>query len=275
VHNPPLTAPATHRVGRTHGTLAAMLRPLLDLLLPTDCGGCGVPGPVLCSHCAALLANPVQVHPPCCPARPPIYALGTYQGPLRNALLAYKERARRDLATPLGHALASGLLHFRSLGTDCSNSGLDYSSLSPERSQRGEIWLVPVPSRGAAARGRGGQHVEVVVRRAAAELAAAGVVAGVAPGLRMGRGVRDSVGLGATERQANLAGRVLPRHAGLPPAGTSVVLVDDVVTTGATAAECAATLLRTGVIVHAIVVLAAAGCHRPSKASASRYQPQR
>lgn len=227
-----------------------MLRPFLDLLLPTTCGGCATPGRALCPDCADLLADPVRVHPPCCPDTPPVYALGTYQGPLRNALLAYKERARRDLAAPLGTALASALLHRRSLGT-------------------GEMWLVPVPSGGAAARRRGGQHVAVVVRRAAEVLVEGGVAVGVAPGLRMGWGVRDSVGLGAAQRRANLAGRVLVRRAGLPPAGASVVLVDDVVTTGATAAECAATLLRTGVGVHAIVVLAAAGCHTPSQASAT------
>jgi predicted amidophosphoribosyltransferase len=47
----------------------------------------------------------------------------------------------------------------------------------------------------------------------------------------------------------------------LPPAGTPVVLVDDVVTTGATAAACTAALVRTGIAVSAIVVVAAAGCH--------------
>lgn len=104
----------------------------------------------------------------------------------------------------------------------------------------------------------------LLAERAAASLAGVGVAAAVAPALRVGPGVRDSVGLAAAARQANLAGRVLPRRAGLPPAGTAVVLIDDVVTTGTTAAACAAALLRTGVEVPAIVVLAAAGCHAPS-----------
>jgi predicted amidophosphoribosyltransferase len=77
----------------------------------------------------------------------------------------------------------------------------------------------------------------------------------------MGAGVRDSVGLTAAARRANVAGRVLARRAGLPPAGIPVVLVDDVVTTGATAAACATALVQTGVAVCAIVVVAAAGCY--------------
>jgi predicted amidophosphoribosyltransferase len=205
----------------------------------------------------------MQVHPPCCPAGPPVYALGTYHGRLRAAVLAYKERGRRDLAAPLGTALASGLLQLRSLDADCGNSGLKIRSLHPDCAAQ-SVWLVPVPSRAGAAAQRGGQHVELLARRAAAALAGAGVAAAVAPALRMGRGVRDSVGLAPAARRANLAGRVLIRPAGLASDGMPVVLVDDVVTTGATAAACAAALLQTGVAVSAIVVLAAAGCHRSS-----------
>ncbi|MGH3609779.1 MAG: ComF family protein [Pseudonocardiaceae bacterium] len=221
-----------------------MLRPLLDLLLPVECGGCAVPGALLCPDCAGLLGSPMRVYPPCCPAGPPVYALGAYRGRLRTTLLAYKERGRRDLAGPLGSALAAALLQLPVRGSG--------------------VWLVPVPSRRVAAGRRGGQHMTLLAERAAASLAGAGVDAAVAPALRVGPGVRDSVGLAAAARQANLAGRVLPRRAGLPPAGTAVVLIDDVVTTGTTAAACAAALLRTGVDVPAIVVLAAAGCHAPS-----------
>jgi predicted amidophosphoribosyltransferase len=230
--------------GCTSGRLGEVLHPLLDLLLPVDCGGCGLPGALLCPDCEVLLREPVRVYPPCYEGLAPVYALGAYRGRLRTTLLAYKERGRRDLAGPLGSALASALLHLPSI---------------PPGS--GGLCLVPVPSRWVAAARRGGQHVTLLARRAAVALAGAGVAAAVAPALRVAPGVRDSVGLAPAARQANLAGRVLPRRAGLPPADTAVVLVDDVVTTGTTAAACAAVLLQMGVDVPAIVVLAAAGCH--------------
>ncbi|MGA8516649.1 MAG: ComF family protein, partial [Pseudonocardiaceae bacterium] len=121
-----------------------MLHPLLDLLLPVDCGGCTVPGALLCPDCAVLLGRPVRVYPPCCGTGAPVYALGAYRGRLRTALLAYKERGRRDLAGPLGTALASALLALP----------------IPQRRGSGGFWLVPVPSRRVAAARRGGQHME-------------------------------------------------------------------------------------------------------------------
>ncbi|MGH3753914.1 MAG: ComF family protein, partial [Pseudonocardiaceae bacterium] len=136
------------------------MRALLDLLLPVDCGGCGAPGSGWCPGCAALLGPPLRVYPPCCAAGPPVYTLGAYRGRLRAALLAYKERGRRDLGSPLGGALAAGLLQLQ-LGPR-SGCGVPFPPGS------GGVCLVPVPSRRSAAARRGGQHVALLAPRAAA-----------------------------------------------------------------------------------------------------------
>ena len=197
------------------------------------------------------LGAAVRVHPPELAGGVPAFALSRYAGPVRAALLAYKERGRRSLAEPLGERLALALLALP-------------GPLGPFTDRDGCWWLVPVPSRRSAAARRGGQHVQALAASAAAALAARGRPAAVAPALRMAPGVRDSVGLAALARRQNVAGRVLLHGAGIPPRWAPVVLVDDVLTTGATAAECTRVLERAGVEVHAIVAFAVAGGHSAS-----------
>jgi predicted amidophosphoribosyltransferase len=119
------------------------------------------------------------------------------------------------------------------------------------------VLLVPVPSAPAAVRARGGDHVDRLARAAADRLRRDGGTVRVARLLAAARGRRDSAGLGPADRRANLAGafRWSGRPADVP--GTPVVLVDDLVTTGATLAEAAALLRTVGVgPVYAAVVAA-------------------
>ena len=171
---------------------------------------------------------------------PPVWALARYTGPVRSAILAGKEHGRRDLPALLGCALGRGLLRLHRL------------SVLPE-----PIWLVPAPSRRAAARSRGGDPVRTMSGAAARLSATWGHATGVAPCLVTAGSARDSVGLDAAARAANLVDRVrwLPR--GAPPAGVTVVLIDDVLTTGATTVAACRTLRAAGVQIGGVLVLAA------------------
>ncbi|MFD2419240.1 ComF family protein [Amycolatopsis pigmentata] len=219
-----------------------MVNRALDLVLPVTCAGCGDPGSPCCAECFAMLAKPGPV------ARGPtgavpVYALAPYSGPPRRLVLAYKERGRRDVAGRLGAALAAALPY-----------------LPEARPGLGEWWwLVPVPSRRTASRVRGGPHLLRLARACAAELASAGRPVAVAPALRLRSGARDAVGLDRAQRVANLEGRLVVEPRGLPPPATPVVLLDDVVTTGATAAACTRALAAAGVPVAAVLALTAAG----------------
>lgn len=213
---------------------------LLDLVLPRECGGCRAPGTSWCADCADELdAEPLALAPTL-EVGAPAWATGSYGGARRRAVIEAKERGRRDLATPLGVALAGAVRTLRTWGD------LDPPELAA-------LVLVPAPSRAAAARRRGGDPVERMVRRCAQALAADGETVGVWAGLRSARGVRDSVGLSAAQRAENLAGRVQVRGA---PGPGQVVLVDDVLTTGATAAAATVALGRAGVRVGAVLVVA-------------------
>ncbi|BBY38735.1 hypothetical protein MMAN_28690 [Mycobacterium mantenii] len=209
---------------------------MLDLFLPAECGGCGAPATRWCDACAVELAvaagQPHVVNPRIDP-EVPVFALGRYANVRRHAILALKEHGRADLVAPLARALAVGVHRLLSWGIVAT-----------------PLTVVPAPTRRSAARRRGGDPVARLVRAAMAghpDIA-------VAPALRLRALTRDSVGLGTAARQRNITGRVVLR--GRPPR-TEVLLVDDIVTTGATARESVRTLHAAGVRVTAVLAIAA------------------
>lgn len=212
-------------------------RALVDLILPNRCAGCASPEGPWCPHCARSLSAPAPVSRP---GLPPSYALAAYDGGARRAVLAYKERSRRELAGPFGAALAAAV-----------------PRLLAAEPRAGPVALVPAPSRPAAARQRGGQHMVAVAQRCAGHLRRSGVPAGVARALRLDGRAADSMGLDAVARAANLAGRLRPVPARTPRPGTRVVLLDDVITTGATAAACVSALASVGTEVTAVLAITA------------------
>lgn len=210
---------------------------MLDLVLPAECGGCGAASSRWCDACATELAvRPDEPHVvnPRIDAGVPVFALGRYANARRQAILALKEHGRADLVAPLARALALGVHRLLAWGMVDT-----------------PLTLVPAPTRRSAARRRGGDPVARLARAAVAqhpEIA-------VAPALRIKALTRDSVGLGTAARERNITGRVVLR--GRVPR-TDVMVVDDIVTTGATARESVRVLEAAGVRVVAVLAIAAA-----------------
>lgn len=207
-----------------------MLADLVDLVLPRRCVGCGTHGASVCRTCLGADApRVVEVD------GLRVVASADYTGGARTALLHYKERGRRDLAGPLGAALGGA--------ADILVPG-------------GGAWLVPVPSSARARRARGGDHVLALARAARR-----GRPVGVARLLRHARAVQDSAGLTIDERAANLAGALVARPVADPGRPDRpvrpVVVVDDIVTTGATLREAARALASAGWPVLGAAVVAA------------------
>lgn len=220
---------------------------LTDLVLPTGCAGCRERVHLrqgACPRCvaqlSALVAGPVRPTP-APPGLPPCVALGAYQGPLREMLLTYKERGRHVLARPLGMLLAESVA--AAVGTPRP------------------VVLVPVPATARAARARHGDHLTRLARHAAGRLRRSGwSVALAAPVRALPR--PDSAMLDSAGRAAAAAAafRLRPGRAAdlrrLARDG-SVVLLDDIVTTGVTLAAVSRALTGAEVRVDGAAVLAA------------------
>lgn len=218
--------------------LGARADDLLDLLLGSTCVGCDRPGRALCPSCARSFDGPAfMAQPdPAPPGLPPVWALAAYEGVVRSVLLAHKERGRTTFAAPLGAAL---------------------SRVLAVTADSGDV-AVLVPSRRTATRTRGYDPLARIARRAVTHSRRSGRSLQLCPALALARPVADQSGLDAAARSANLAGAMTVRR-GFTAflAGRTIVLLDDVVTTGATLAEAARAVRHAGGTVHAAAVVAA------------------
>lgn len=235
------TDPQVRRRGRIGGPgrqtrlmLAEVLAGVADLVLPTDCAGCGSPGASLCGSCRPPYLA-VRHQPTPAPARyPPTWVWTSYDGPVRSALLAYKEHGRRDLTQVLGAGLAAAI------GAACDAA----TARSGPRSTIAPVLMVPIPSRPDVARRRGGDHVRRLVRQASPALRNAGVRVEIVAALRVRGRPADAVGLTACDRVRARAGAFAPTKAIERCRGRQVIVVDDLVTSGATLAEARRVLSR-------------------------------
>lgn len=218
----------------------------LDLVHGAGCVGCPAPGRSLCPDCALRLpTRALAVRPTPCPGGlAACFAAGEYADLLRDLVLAHKEHGTFALAGPLGGLVA--LAAARAIGPTVP----------------GLTVLVPVPSRPHVVRARGHDPVLRMVRAAATVLRTEGHRVRVGQVLEQRGAVLDQAGLGAAQRAANLTGSMAVRaaaRAALARSGepVSLLVCDDVLTTGATAREAQRALEDAGLPVRAVVTVAA------------------
>ncbi|MGW6837260.1 ComF family protein [Streptomyces sp. NPDC054949] len=224
-------------------------RELSGLVLPVDCAGCGLSRVLVCPDCLEALggAGAGRVRPsPAPPGLPGVHAGAVYADAVREVVLAHKERGALPLAGPLGTALAAAVLSLPGGGGGAAAA------------PAGGVALVPVPSARHRTRARGHDPARRIALAASAGLRGKGVPARVVPALRLRRRVADQADLGARERRENVAGALVAGPAGVrSAAGARIVVVDDLITTGATLAEAARALRAGGLRVAGAAVVAA------------------
>lgn len=187
------------------------------------CAACARPGPEICAFCAQDLRPD---HGPRFDAEPSVLAAFAYSGTARDLILGLKLRHRRRCAEPLADGITARVMR----------TGLEGDLVT---------W---VPGRRADIRIRGFDHAEVLARAVARRLGLRSV-----PLLRRLRDSIDQSGLDRLTRASNVSGAFAS-----VPVTEPVVLVDDLVTTGATASSCSGALLEAGATGVEILVAARA-----------------
>jgi len=205
-----------------------LLEAAVDLYLGGQCHGCGAPGRSPCPTCRlALRPRPHEVTRAGLDV--PVVAALAYDEAARF-VIAYKDREAWQLTAPLGQALAGAV------GAVVEEIGT--GSPPPV--------IVPVPSSPAVVRRRGFDHTATL-----AQWVARRVRVRWSPILRRSAVAPDQMTLGASSRLTAQAHTMCAR-----PGHRRVIIVDDVVTTGATAAEAVRALRAGGHVVIGIAAIA-------------------
>jgi predicted amidophosphoribosyltransferase len=205
---------------------------VVDLVLARQCERCAAPGPVLCPRCLAALRSCARTIPlTLVPV--PASAAGPYRGLGRDLVLQHKERGVRALAPALGRLLADAVA---------------------VHAPRGPVLLVPIPAHRLAPRGY--DAVAPLARHAAAHLRADGHHVDMRPLLRRTQDHAPLKGRGREERR-RLVHEVFAARSWLLGDARTVIVVDDVATTGTTLAAGCAALTRVGLPVAAVAAVCA------------------
>lgn len=220
-HRSPVSiAPAIRSIARGATDLAR-------LVVPVACPGCGLHDVRWCDECAAPWWEPPVRWESAAPrldisGRPalPVWAISELAGGNHAMVVAWKDGGRRDLDRFFAEAVERAAMVIAPALA---------GALPPDLV--GGVAVVPVPARSSSTRRRGIDLPALLARAAAQGLSRSGVDADVRPVLAIGRG--EQRGASARQRWRQAGSLRVKRDVGEP---ALALLVDDVMTTGATLA---------------------------------------
>lgn len=218
---------------RLPGLVERLGRDVADLVLSRSCVGCGTFGATVCPECWSRI---VDVHVPQVDDWPddvPRWAASCYDGLTRDLIVEHKERGALTLSRPLGALLA-----------------LSVATVMPT----GPVSVVSIPAHDRSVRRRGFDSLELVAAQCVRHLNANGRSVDCPRLLHRVRDDGRQVGRGRTARRMAVTGtmRARPSRYQRP-----MVLVDDVITSGATLTEAVRALRATGALIAGVATIAA------------------
>ncbi|MDR2374203.1 MAG: hypothetical protein LBD77_08960 [Bifidobacteriaceae bacterium] len=228
------------------GGVGQALRAASDLVWPADCAGCGadLAGPI-CPDCHRELAGTVRrresgaarlVPADGGPALP-VWSAAWYRGPAREVIVAWKRRGRGELERELR----------RVIGRTAEAVGRTLAQVTDE------VAVVPVPSRLVRRLKRPSGGTPALALAAAEALACGRLSVTYADVLTRAATAREQAGRSTRQRARGREGVTGVKRAPQAPC----LLVDDVLTTGATLLDAERALARAGARTLGAVVLAA------------------
>jgi ComF family protein len=233
---------------------------LLDLVFAPRCLGCrgatGDPGQLICGRCRSRLSPPPP--PLCARCGFPRLRTGRSPGPTCQECQEWPASIRATRSACLLRPPANALVHelkYRGWHRLAPYMGDRMAAVAVPDDVAVEARLVvPVPTTAVRHRERG-YNQAALLARSFAERSGRTVV----HALRRGAGASSQTGLQPAARLANVAGAFTPEEGSMADiAGEHLLLVDDVLTTGATIIACSDALVAAGARCVSVITFARA-----------------